>query len=204
MIKVSFLIALYEQDELILKMLDTIPRRDDIEVLLCDDASRNNAFEIVKQYKKDHPDLNLKIYRNETNRGVSYTRNKLMGLMQGEYYYTVDDDDYLFTDAVNKVIDMIDGEYDVYYVNIEINDGTILVVDDNASCSPHADYTKFVRSSFAKGLKNREDKSADGDWYYHMELLARHPTITHTGITTYHYNYPRTGSLVDLASRGLL
>ena len=178
MIKLSICIPLWNQEKLIVKALDSIPRRDDIEVIVRDDASTDRSLAVARQYKAEHPDLNL--------RGLHGLITELLG-----------NDDYLYTDKYNEVIDMIDGEYDIYYINLRINDGSLIVVDWKSSTCPVADTIKFVRTSFAKGLRYREDRIVDGDAIYNGELLARNPKCKFTNITAYHYNYPRKGSVMD-------
>ena len=202
--KLSILIPLWNQEELIVKALDSIPRRDDIEVLIRDDASMDNSIAVVRQYSKDHPDLCIKVFANKKNKNVSATRNLLLKSIETEYFHCLDNDDYLFPEKYNQVVDMLDGTYDIYYINLETNDGTILVVDPKTDYSPCADTTRFVRTAFAEGLTVPEDKIGNGDWYFNQDLLARNPKCCYTGITAYHYNYPREGSISDLFQKGLL
>ena len=197
MIKLSICIPLWNQENLIIKALDSIPRRDDIEVIVRDDASTDRSLAVAEQYKVEHPELNLRVYSNEENRGVTGNSNRLLDDIKGEYYHFLGNDDYLYTDKYNEVIDMIDGEYDIYYINLRINDGSLIVVDWNSCTCPVADTIKFVRTSFAKGLRYKEDHQVDGDAIYNRELLARNPKCKFTGITAYHYNYPRKGSVMD-------
>lgn len=173
-------------------------------MIVRDDASTDNSLEVVKRYQKEHPDLNLRVYANETNCGVTGNQNRLLDDIRGEYYHFLGNDDYLLTDEYNRVIDMIDGEYDIYYINLRINDGTLLVVDWSSNVCPVADTIKFVRTAFASGLRYRADRVVDGDAIYNKELLARNPKCNFTGITAYHYNYPRRGSIMDLYFRGLI
>lgn len=203
-IKLSICIPLWNQEDLIVKALDSIPRRPDIEVIVRDDASTDRSLEVAKQYKEDHPNLNLRVYANEKNCGVTGNSNRLLDDISGEYYHFLGNDDYLLTDEYNRVIDMIDGEYDIYYINLRINDGTLVLVDWDSDICPVADTIKLVRRSFAEGLRYREDRVVDGDAIYNKELLDRKPKCKFTGITAYHYNYPRRGSIMDLYFRGII
>ena len=197
MIKLSILTPMYNTAQYITKALDSIPRRDDIEVLVRDNASTDDSLALVKQYKKDHPELNLKVFANKTNKGIAYSVNKLLSGAQGKYYHVLDSDDYLYTEKYNEVIDAIDGEYDIYYINLKTNDGTILEVDPKSEICPVANTTKIVRREFASGLKHQEDRVYDSDWFFNRDLLARNPKCKYTRVTAYHYNYPREGSIMD-------
>ena len=83
MIKLSVLIPAWNQEELVIKALDSIPRRNDIEVFVRDDCSTDNTKAVVRQYVKDHQDLNLKSFANRTNKGFAYTVNKLVASATG-------------------------------------------------------------------------------------------------------------------------
>lgn len=204
MIKLSILTAMYNTDKYIVKALDSIPRRDDIEVLIRDNASTDNSLELVRQYQREHPELNLHVFANEENKGFSYSFNLLMESAQGEWYHALDSDDYLYTKEYNKAIELLTDDYDVVYINLRTNDNRVLVVNPKSDICPVANTTKFVRREFAKGLKHREDRIMDADWFFNHDLLQRNPRRRYTGITAYHYNYPREGSLMDLYFKGLI
>lgn len=197
-LKLSVLIPVWNQEELIIRALDSIPRRDDIEVLVRDDSSDDGTLAAVRQYKKNNSDLNLNVFSNRSNKGFGYTVNKLVAGATGEYIYIMDSDDFLYTEKFNYVVDHLTGEYDVVFVNLQTNDGTILSVQPNGLNNPCANSTRFVKREFIKGLKHREDRIADSDRFFSQDILARNPKCEYTGITVYHYNYPREGSLSDL------
>ena len=105
----SILIPTWNQEVLAIRALDSIPRRDDIEVIVSDDASTDKTWENILLYKEEHPELNLKVYRNEKNLGCYANGNVIGTYATGEYTHGLDNDDYLYTDKYNKVLDMIDG-----------------------------------------------------------------------------------------------
>ena len=76
--KLSVITPVYNQEELVIRALDALPRRDDIEVLVCDDGSTDDTLANLLAYRYDHPELNLKVYSNGRNRGVAFTKNKLL------------------------------------------------------------------------------------------------------------------------------
>ena len=59
MIKVSVLIPVWNQEELVIKALDHLPRRDDMEIIVRDDGSTDNTLANLKQYKEEHPDIEI-------------------------------------------------------------------------------------------------------------------------------------------------
>ena len=45
------------------------------EVLVVDDASKDKTIEVVEKFKKDNSDINIKIFRNENNRGIGFNNS---------------------------------------------------------------------------------------------------------------------------------
>jgi glycosyltransferase involved in cell wall biosynthesis len=201
--KVSILVPCFNQEVLAIKALDSIPRRDDIEVIARDDGSSDHTLANLLQYKIDHPELNLKVFANGKNLGCFANGNRLLDDATGEYIHTLDNDDYLYTDEYSRAIDCIDGE-DCVYINLRINNGVTFVLTEDTRMGLCAPTTKFVRRAFAEGIRYPENEKNAGDWYYNIELVNRHPVCKYTGITAYHYNHPREGSIYDLLSKGQL
>lgn len=201
--KLSVIIPVYNQQDLVIRALASLPRRDDIEVLVRDDGSTDNTLANVQQYAAEHPELNIKIFANGENKGVAYTKNQLLKDAKGEYFHIHDSDDYVQTDEYGKVIDLLGGA-DIYCFNLRVNDGTIYHLNEVTQNLYCAQIARFIRKGFAEGLQFPEDVRAGDDGYFAADLMARNPRVVFTGITAYYYNYPREGSLTDLRIKGVL
>jgi glycosyltransferase involved in cell wall biosynthesis len=202
MLKLSILSAFFNEEQYVDKLLDSVPRRDCLEIIARDDASTDGTFAKLQTYKEAHPELNLRVLHDDVNHGCFYNANRLLEAATGEYIHFLDGDDYLYTDAYNAAIDQLDGT-DCVYIDLIINSGMrFALVEGNRRgfCAPT---TKFVRRAFAEGIRFKEDERNAGDWFYNEELLARNPTCKYTRIAAYHYNHPREGSIYDLLSKGL-
>ena len=46
--KVSIIMAVYNQPELVVRALDSVPRRNDIELIIIDDGSTDTSYEVLK------------------------------------------------------------------------------------------------------------------------------------------------------------
>lgn len=79
-----------------------------IEILVCDDGSADSTLYVLERISRK--DDRLKIFRNDTNRGVSYTRNKLLAESRGDYIVFLDSDDELYDANVLKQISNIVSE----------------------------------------------------------------------------------------------
>ncbi len=202
MIKLSILVPVWNQEELVIRALDSVPRREGIEVLVCDDGSTDKTLANVRAYAKASKDLNIRILHNKENKGLGYTKNKLYDNANGEYVYELDSDDYLITDEFTRALSWLDGT-DLVFVNLRINDGRTLVLNENTKATWVGGASKFVRREYLGDIRCEEVRVFE-DIIVNKALLAKPHTEKYTGMTVYHYNWPREGSLCWLGSRGLL
>ena len=206
-VKLSIITPVWNQEELVIKMLDHLPRRDDTEVLVRDDGSTDKTLENLKKYKEEHPELNLTVSANKGNKGVAYTKNRLLKAAKGEWIHIHDSDDYVFTDIYNRMITewlYNCKDADIITMDLQVNDGTRLPINENTYRGYCAQIARFLRKDFIKGMTFPEEIRAGDDWYFAEEMVAKNPRTIYTGIMAYHYNFPREGSLWNLQSRGLI
>ena len=201
--KLSILIPVYNQEELVIKALDHLPRRNDVEVLVRDDGSTDKTLANLLQYHVEHTGFGLRIYSNGCNRGVAYTKNRLLQDCVGEYFHIHDSDDYVYDTQYDSLVDRLNGA-DIYCMNLVVNDGTALDINPSTNGFYCAQIARFIRKDFAEGIRFPEDVRAGDDGFYAVELMKRNPVTVYTGIPAYHYNYPREGSLCDLRLKGIL
>ena len=207
MIKLSVLIPVWNQEELVINALDHLPRRDDIEVLVRDDGSTDNTLANLRKYKEDHPELNLTVVANKGNKGVAWTKNRLLKAAKGEWFHVHDSDDWVYTNLYNKMItEWLTNckDADVVCMDLEINGGVRYPLNENTQRVYCAQISRFIKRDFVKGMTFPENIRAGDDWYFAEELLTRNPKIVYSNVMTYHYNYPREGSLSYLQVRGLV
>lgn len=202
MIKLSVLIPVWNQEKLVIRALDHIPRRNDVEVLVRDDGSTDNTLKNLLDYSKT-TDLNMAVFANAENKGLYATMNLLLQDAHGEYFHQHNSDDYVDTQVYSELIDLLDG-MDVLAMDMRVNDGSVWPVCEETNRIHCAQAVRFIRKSFVDGLKFNEEMKAASDWYYNEEMLKRDPKIVYSGKVAYMYNYPREGSLVDLRSRGII
>jgi len=202
-IKISVIIPCYNQQDLAIKAIDSIPKRNDIEIMVIDDGSTDNTWNNLLEYRNKHPELlNLILLYNEENKGVAYTVNKGYDLANGEYVVLLGSDDYFYTDKFEEAIKELDGT-DLVYFNLQINNGEVWrLTPENKTglCGS----VKFMRRAFIGNTRCDISRRQAEDLYFYKELLEKKPTEKFTDITLKHYNYPRANSLTDLAKRGKL
>lgn len=92
--KISIIIPSYNEEKNISRCLDSVLNQTftDFEVLCVDDGSKDNTFEIIKNYsEKDSRIISLK----NPDKGVSSARNFGIENARGEYIGFVDSDDFI-------------------------------------------------------------------------------------------------------------
>lgn len=197
MIKVSIIIPVYNQEELVIRALDSIPDRDDVEVLVINDGSTDHTWENLTSYKRLK---NLKLFNNEKNLDIGLSRNVGFDNATGHWLYALDSDDYFYTNEFNAVVDYLDNleEYDIVHVHFQCNDGSYL--RHNKMCGFP---TFFVKRETLGDLRCPYDHPEDLPVLNEMRRRGV-KEVTISNPVFYHYNYPRVGSVTDLISKGII
>ena len=194
-IKLSVIIPVYNQEELVIKAIESIPKRNDIEIIVIDDGSTDNTWNNLLEYRQKHEEFfNLILLYNEKNMGVGYTVNKGYDNAKGEYVVLLGSDDYLYTDNFEAALKELDGT-DLIYFDIQINNGDIWRTNEetkHAICGS----VKFMRKEFIGDTRCPEIRVAEDKAFYN-ELLKKEPTEKFLHIVVKHYNFPRQGSLMN-------
>lgn len=190
--KISIIIPVYNQKELVIKAIDSIPQRNDIEIIIIDDGSDDGTWDVLLEKIKERDFILLK---NEINQGVAYTVNKGIDNANGQYIVMLGSDDYLYTKEFEKCIEKLDGIYDMVYFDLERNDGSILHADKETTRDQIVGSVKFIKREFIGNIRCPVGKQFGEDADMHFKLLAKNPKELFTGIVAKHYNYPRINSL---------
>ena len=102
---ISIIVPVYNVEKWIEDCLQSIEEQSfgDFEMICLDDCSTDGSWSIVERYASLDP--RIKLYRNDRNRGLSYTRNRGMSLASGKYILFVDSDDMIVSDTLDVVFD---------------------------------------------------------------------------------------------------
>ena len=201
--KVSIIVPVWNQEKLVLTALDSIPRRDDIEVLVYDDGSTDSTFINVRDFRTAHPEMNIVLLYGKENKGVAAAKNVLYEAATGEYIHELDSDDYLYTAEYERALDELDGT-DIVYIDLIANGGVSFALTEESKHGYCAGTARFYKRSLIGKTRCPEDKKAGEDWFFNEEILKKPHTEKFTGIKAYHYNFPREGSLYDRMIKGML
>lgn len=188
--KISVILPVYNQENLVIRALKSIPMRDDIEIIVIDDGSSDNTWNNLLNYRNNYIDsLNLVLLYNKENKGVSYTINKGYDNARGEYIVLLGSDDYFYKDEFEKIIDELDGTDFVFFQST--NNYGMVELNEHNKCGSF----KFMRREFMKDFRNDEFRLAGEDYHLWKKIIENNPTIKETNLILKHYNYPREGSL---------
>ena len=119
MIELSIVIPIFNAERYIEECLCSILNEIDMqtEVLLFDDGSSDNSYEIINRYAGINKQI--KSYHHE-NRGVSYTRNRGIAKATGKYIMFVDADDKLKKGWYTTVLSGCESGKDIVYFGKQI------------------------------------------------------------------------------------
>ena len=106
MVEISVILPVYNSEDYLNGCLDSLLNQtfEDMEILCIDDGSSDGSPDILKEYEK--ADNRITVISQE-NMGVAKTRNKALELINGNYVYFMDSDDFLDRNAFKKLHDNI-------------------------------------------------------------------------------------------------
>lgn len=116
--KFSILIPVYNVEQYLRECLDSVIKQTfkDFEVILIDDGSTDNSGKICDEYVKKYPNI-IKVFHKK-NEGLLLTRRFGLKKAQGEYIIFVDSDDYISTDLLKEVTNVLKKDnYDIVIYN---------------------------------------------------------------------------------------
>lgn len=191
-IKLTIVVPVYDSEEFVLRALNSIPDRKDVEIIIIDDCSTDNSYEVCRGWIGTR--TNCTLLRNDINQGVGYSKNRAYQMAKGEYIVTVDSDDWCNINDYNKAIDALyELNQDRIIFPAVYNDGTI-----SDGTVRTATWGQFLKKDFLM----RNDLNFDPthrraeDWFLRMKYeKLPHTEIRIKGIVPYHYNNNREGSL---------
>lgn len=103
--------------ELLLRCINSIPKRDDIQICVVDDGSKD-----ADRYSAIYAELrlpNVEFYQTKERRGAGYVRNVGLDHAKGRWLIFADADD-IFTEHFNEILDIVkdDKSNDIIYYDV--------------------------------------------------------------------------------------
>ena len=91
---ISVIMGIYNCGDTLSEAIECIVHQtfSDWELIMCDDGSNDDTYEIAISYKEKYPEKII-VLQNEKNRGLNYTLNKCLKQARGKYIARMDADD---------------------------------------------------------------------------------------------------------------
>lgn len=104
---ISVAMTTYNGEKYIEQQIDSILSQSiqDFELVICDDNSKDNTFNILKSYSKKYP--RIRIFKNNENLGFRKNFEKVITQCNGEYIALSDQDDIWEKDHLELLLNII-------------------------------------------------------------------------------------------------
>ena len=166
MSKISIIMGIYNCEDTLSKAIDSILNQTytNWELIMCDDCSTDNTYQIAEQYQKAYPDKIILI-KNEINKKLAFTLNHCLEYATGEYVARMDADDISVPERLEKQINFLKTHLDYQLV------GTLM--------------QRFNEEGLADIVMQKE--------YPDKYVMLEQTPFNHATILTYKYVYDSLG-----------
>lgn len=112
--KVSVIMAAYNCADTVRASLDSIINQTfkDWELIVCDDGSSDNTYEILKEYEQKYPEKII-VIQNKKNSKLPFSLNHCLKYATGEYIARMDADDMSYEDRLRRQVQYLDENIDI-------------------------------------------------------------------------------------------
>ena len=226
--KFSVIIPVHNAEKTITRCVDSLITNTfcDFEIVAVEDGSSDKSWEVLCELAEKYP--RLKIFKNDKNRGVSYTRNRGLDQAKGDYICFTDSDDWVeptylqaFSDALEKAEDALpicgfvnhdekyNGRCDEYRWDGFEGNKVFLLSEKLEDLQQHSLlqqlWNKSFRTDIIRDGNGRFDESISigEDFRFILSYLenARFSTIQLINKALYHYMRDQAGSLMYQVGR---
>jgi len=205
--KFSIVMAVYNTQLYIKEAIDslinqTIGFERNIELIIVDDGSTDNSIDIALDYQEQYPN-NIKIFRKKHS-GQSSARDLGIIYAQGKYVNFLDSDDYLDEDALEKIDEFFNKNYEktdlvsipmVYFERIEkehplnykYHSNKIINLNKSHTYPQFSLSSSFVKTTALKKYEMDHKLITSDDALFINQILLDKRTMGIFKDTQYHY-----------------
>ena len=218
---ISIIIPVYNTEKYIIRCIESVFRQDiqNFEIVVIDDCSEDKSYNVLQLLKRTY--TQIKLYRNNVNRGAGYTKNKGLRLSKGKYICFLDSDDFLADGALGNVYRLAEEMKcdDIYYNHMLFREEEII---DNKKQEIQIDgvYEKgivffekmidhrcvtvsachhFIRKSCINSKVLFSENSINDDWKFTVMLYQNIGKMVTVKNKYYMYMQYRNGSITSKA-----
>lgn len=145
--RVSIIMGIYNCATTLSEALDSILAQtfSDWKVIMCDDGSEDNTYQVAKMYCEQYPEQFFLI-KNKCNMGLNYTLNRCLKYADTEYVARMDGDDISLPIRLEKEVAFLDAnpEYDIVSC-------PMIYFDDQGDFMQGSSYGEPTLKSYVRG-----------------------------------------------------
>lgn len=135
--KVSVMMPVYNSERYVTRAINSILTQtyENLEFLIVDDASSDDSWKIVEKFAAK--DSRMRIFRNEKNRGVPYSRNFLFGKISpdSEFLAIMDSDDLALPERLAKQVAYLQAHPELHGVG-----SALQIINEEGEVIAHRQY----------------------------------------------------------------
>lgn len=123
---VSIIMGIYNCEKTLEKSIESIINQTytNWELIMCDDCSNDDTFKIAKKYENTYK--NIKLIKNEINRGLAFSLNRCLEKAKGKYIARMDADDISLLERLEIQVEFL--ETNIQY---QVVGSSIILFDEN-------------------------------------------------------------------------
>lgn len=161
---ISVVIPTYNSENYLERCLNSIFNQSykNFKIILLDDASTDATYQIIDTFQNNN---NLTIIKNHKNQGVSHCRNKGLELVDTEYVFFLDSDDWIDLNCFQNAIAKFKEDTNIDMVTWEIKNSNSF---QNSYYRYKYDYKNTLDSKMALSLLSHSIENS----YYLSPLLG--------------------------------
>lgn len=209
-------IAAYNVEKYIEETLDSIlasKYKDEIDIVITNDGSKDKTLDIIKKYKETHP--NIINFIDQKNAGAGSTVNNGIKNAKGKYFKMVDGDDWVVTENLDLLIeylklsdcDAILSNFEYYYEkdqkykkgpSYDLDNKTIYKFDDVCNRLDVATSTVTYKTSILQDNNIKVSERFYSDYEFQVYPMPYITTISYYDIDVYVYRIGREGQSISI------
>ena len=170
---VSVIMPAYNSNEFIALAIESVIAQEykNWELIIVDDASKDATVNTIRNYIKKEP--RIKIFRNQTNHGAGYSRNKAIKEALGEFIAFLDADDLWKPEKLSLQLKFCEENNAKIvfssYGRIKENGENL---NEIIEALPFVNYPKLIRSNYIGNLTGMYNAGKIGK-VYHPDIRKR-------------------------------
>lgn len=178
--KLSIIVPVYNAEKYLEKCINSIFSNNDntFEVIIINDGSKDKSLKIIKEFMEKYNNI---VLIDNSNRGVSYSRNIGIKKSTGDYIMFVDADDELTESWFDEIKDDIDYKNDIIYFSqydLKSNKNNLLeyiVGCNNNNICIAGPYSKVFKKSVIEenAIYFNEEIINGEDMLFNIEMLNK-------------------------------